>query len=446
MNTLTSPLLTDLYQFTMLEAYLRENMDKESVFEFYVRALPQRRAFLVAAGLDSVLAFLESVRFSGEEMKYLTKTGRFSSRLLDYLSSFRFAGDVYALPEGTICFADEPLIRVVAPIPMAQLMESRLINLLHFETTIASKAVRCLLAAEGRVLVDFGLRRAHGAEAGMLAARASYIAGFSGTATVMAGAAYDIPLFGTMAHSYVEAYRSEEEAFIAFARANPGNVTFLIDTYDTLKGAHHAAKAAKAVAKEGIITRAVRLDSGDLLSLSKGVRRILDEHGFRNIHIFASGNLDEQIIHELMEAGAPIDGFGVGTKLDTSNDAPYLECAYKLTEYDGKPRMKKSSGKATLPGRKQVFRRFTNGLMTGDTITLEGDEQDGSSLMEKVMAGGGRLSPKKHPKEIAAYVKNQLDALPEYLRRLGRTSTYPVEISPSLMQLRKEAETALPNA
>ncbi|MDD5170134.1 MAG: nicotinate phosphoribosyltransferase [Syntrophales bacterium] len=435
--------MTDLYQFTMLEAYLRENMHDEAVFEFYIRSLPQNRGFLVSAGLDSVLTFLHGVRFSAEEIEYLTKTGRFSSKLLDYLASFRFTGDVYALPEGTICFADEPLIRVVAPIPMAQLVESRLINLLHFETTIASKATRCVMAAGGRMLVDFGLRRAHGAEAGMLAARACYIAGFSGTATVMAGAAYDIPLFGTMAHSYIEAHENEEESFIAFARANPGNVTFLIDTYDTLNGAHNAARAAKILAKEGIVTRAVRLDSGNLLRLSKGVRRILNQYDLQHIQIFASGNLDEHIIRDLIGAGAPIDGFGVGTKLDTSDDAPYLECAYKLTEYAGKPRLKQSAKKSTFPGRKQVFRGFKNGIMTGDMITLDGDQQEGLPLIIKVMERGQRLSSKRNLNEIADYVKTQLDALPKGLRRLEATRPYPVEISPALIRLKDETERTL---
>ena len=243
-------------------------------------------------------------------------------------------------------------------------------NLLHIQTTIASKAARCILAARGKALVDFGLRRTHGAEAGLFAARASYIAGFAGTATVLAEPLYGIPLSGTMAHSYVEAHRTEEEAFLAFARANPGNVTLLIDTYDTLAGAHHAASAARIAAKEGIRTRAVRLDSGDLLALSKEVRKILDAEGQKDIQILASGNLDEKAIAALLDAGAPIDGFGVGTKLDTSDDAPYLECAYKLMEYEGTPRMKRSIGKETFPGRKQIFRKVEDGRMAGDTITV----------------------------------------------------------------------------
>jgi len=439
-NPLTSPLLTDLYQFTMMETYLQTGMDKTAVFEFFTRALPKYRGFLIAAGLDSVLSFLENLHFTAEEIDYLRQTGRFSKKLLDYLASFRFNGDVYALPEGTVCFAGEPLIRVEAPIPVAQFVESRLMNFMHFETSIASKAARCCLAAGGKILIDFGLRRAHGAEAGTLAARAAYICGFTGTATVLAQTLYGIPIFGTMAHSYIEAVGDEEEAFVNFARTNPNNVTFLIDTYDTLKGAQHAVQAANRMTKEGIRTDAVRLDSGDFLSLSKAVREILDQNGLPDIKIVASGNLDEHMIQTLVASRAPIDAFGVGTKLDTSEDAPYMECAYKLMEYDGKPKLKKSSGKATLPGRKQIMRSFRDGKMVKDLVTLEGDAQEGTPLIKKVMADGRRLAPTVDLAALAAYTKSQLQALPENLRQLSEASSYPVEFSPALLHLREKAE------
>jgi len=442
-NPLTSPLLTDLYQFTMMEAYLQTAMDKTAIFEFYVRDLPKNRGFLVAAGLDSALSFLENLHFTSEEIACLAATGRFSRRLLDYLSSLRFYGDVYALPEGTVCFANEPLLRIVAPLPIAQLVETRLINLLHLETIIASKAARCVLAAGGKMLVDFGLRRAHGAEAGLLAARAVYICGFSGTATVMAGTSYGIPIFGTMAHSYIEAFGNEEEAFVAFARANPNNVTFLIDTYDTIRGARHAIQAARRLLKEGIKTQAVRLDSGDLVVLAKKVRFILDQNGFSDIKILASGNIDEYMIQKLVASKAPLDAFGVGTKLDTSEDAPYLECAYKLMEYDGRPRLKKSAGKATLPGRKQVRRCFRKGIMVQDTVTLEDDIAEGAPLVEKVMDQGKRLSRYPDLSAVAAYTKGQLQSLPEYLRQLAETPSYPVIIAPVLIRLKEEAERSL---
>lgn len=442
-NPLTSPLLTDLYQFTMMESYLQTGMDKTAVFEFYIRNLPNNRGFLVAAGLESFLSFLENMHFSTEEVKYLAQTGRFTKKLLDYLSSFSFRGDVYALPEGTVCFANEPLIRIVAPMPMAQLVETRLMNFFHFETTIASKAARCVLAAEGKTLVDFGLRRAHGAEAGILAARASYISGFTGTATVIAEKLYGIPIFGTMAHSYIEAVGNEEEAFVNFARTNPNNVTFLLDTYDTIQGAKYAVNAASRLLKEGIKVQAVRLDSGDFLALSKEVRIILDQSGFPDIRILASGNVDELMIQKLVAEGAPIDAFGVGTKLDTAEDAPYMECAYKLMEYDGKPKLKKSAGKATLPGRKQVVRTYKNGIMIKDIITEESDIQEGMPLVEMMMSKGKRLKPSAKLAEIAGYTKSQLQSLPEHLRKLSIAPAYPVEIAPSLLRLRQTAEELL---
>jgi nicotinate phosphoribosyltransferase len=444
MNLLTSPLLTDLYQFTMMQGYVDESMHEEAVFEFYVRSLPPSRGFLVAAGLDTLLAFLEGIRFTEEEMKYIAGTGRFSQSLLDYLSEFRFRGDVYAMPEGTVFFENEPIVRVVASMPEAQLIETRLINILHFEILIASKAARCMLAADDKaVLIDFGVRRSHGAEAGLLAARDSYITGFAGTSTVLAEAIFGIPIFGTMAHSYVEAHEDELEAFLSFARANPDNTTLLVDTYDVHKGARKAVEAANILKRAGIDVRAVRLDSGDLLVLSKDVRGILDQAGLKDVRIFASGNLDEYAIRDLLSRGAPINGFGVGTKLDTSEDAPYLECAYKLMEYAGTPRFKKSQGKATIPGRKQVFRQFDNRTMAGDVLTIEGDEIEGTPLLAKVMSGGKIISRRQYLKEIALYTRSQLKSLPAHFQRLETTPPYHVKISPALSRIEHESERRL---
>jgi nicotinate phosphoribosyltransferase len=444
MNALTSPLLTDLYQLTMMQAYLTAGMEEEAVFEFYVRHLPERRGFLVACGLEQVLSFLQALHFSAREIAWLEQTKRFSPELLDYLSRCSFTGDVHALPEGTIFFANEPVVRIAAPIPVAQLVETRIINLLNFEISIASKAARSVQAARGRaLLVDFGLRRAHGAEAGMLAARASFAAGFTGTSNMLAGALYGLPVFGTMAHAYVEAFDNEEEAFIQFARANPDNVTLLIDTYDTIRGAQHACRAAREVAKEGIRTRAVRLDSGDLLSLSKDVRAILDSNALSFVQIFASGNIDEDEIERLLSAGAPIDGFGIGTKLATSADAPYLECAYKLMEYAGGPKLKISTGKATLPGRKQVFRRLHAGVMSGDTVALEHSECEGMPLLTQVMKNGRLLNPLPSLSDIASHTKRQMASLPESLRGLIPGDLYPVTMDPSLLRLRDEAQARI---
>jgi nicotinate phosphoribosyltransferase len=443
-NPLTTPLLTDLYQLTMLQGYVDQGMHEDAVFEFYVRNLPEKRGFLMAAGLETLLAFLEGLQFSAEELQYLKDTDRFSDRLLEYLSGFRFSGDVFAMPEGTIFFENEPVVRIVAPMPAAQLIETRLINILHFEVLIASKAARCVLAAADRaVLVDFGMRRAHGAEAGMLAARATYIAGFAGTSTVLAEPLYGIPIFGTMAHSYVEAHETELEGFLSFARANPGNVTLLIDTYDVLEGAGKAVEAAKQLAGTGIKVQSIRLDSGDLNELSKTVRRILDQAGFPEIKILASGNLDEYAIRDLLLEGAPIDGFGVGTKLDTSEDAPYLECAYKLMEYAGKPRFKKSHGKATIPGRKQVFRRFEGRTMIGDVVALEGDDIAGVPVLLPVMTRGRRVSARCDLKEIASQAKKQMEALPPHFRNLEARPAYPVEFSDSLLALRKKMNSEI---
>lgn len=441
MNLLTSPLLTDLYQLTMMQGYVDRGMHEEAVFEFYVRTLPASRGFLVSAGLETLLAYLEGMRFSEEELKYIAGTGRFSKTLLDYLTKFRFRGDVYAIPEGTVFFENEPVVRVVASIPEAQLIETRLINILHFEILIASKAARCILAVDDRAtLVDFGLRRAHGAEAGLLAARAAFIAGFVGTSTVMAEPFFGIPISGTMAHSYVEAHENELEAFLSFGQANPNNTTLLIDTYDVRKGAEKAVEAARKLKERGINVRAVRLDSGDLLALSKDVRQILDKNGMTDVRIFASGNLDEYVIYDLMSQGAPINGFGVGTKLDTSEDAPYLECAYKLMEYAGKPRFKQSQGKATIPGRKQVYRQFKDGTMVRDILTTEGDEAEGVPLLERVMSGGRRISAHKDLKEIAAYTRSQLKSLPAHFKALETKPAHPVKISPALSRLKKEIE------
>jgi len=439
-----SPLITDLYQLTMLQAYLEKEMTDTAVFEFFVRKLPPGRSFLMAAGLEHVLQFLQEMSFSPEEIEYVRGTGRFSEKVINYLERFRFEGEVDALPEGTVFFPNEPLIRITAPLPAAQLVETRIISILHLNTLLASKAVRCRLAAgEKTLLVDFGLRRAHGAEAGIAAARSSYIAGFAGSSTVIAEPLYGIPVYGTMAHSFVEAHSGEKQAYIDFARANPGNVTLLIDTYDTLRGAEKTVAVAKQLAGEGIKVRAVRLDSGDILDLSQKVRRILDEGGFPEIGIFVSGDMDEYSIRELLGKGAPINGFGVGTKMDTSADAPYLECAYKLMEYAGIPRFKKSKGKATLPGRKQVFRNFNEGIMSGDVIGVENEELAGRPLLLKYMGRGKMIGPRPSLKDIACHAAEQMRALPAYLRGLGPGPDYPVELSAGLKKLQDEVELKL---
>jgi nicotinate phosphoribosyltransferase len=441
MTPAASALLTDLYQLNMLQAYLDRGETQTAVFEFFVRKLPAHRGFLVAAGLEQVLEFLETLRFAPDELDWLAKTGRFSKAFIDYLADFRFAGDVHAMPEGTVFFADEPILRVTAALPQAQLIETRVINLLQFQSMVASKAARMVLAAPGKLLVDFGFRRAHGAEAGLLAARASYIVGFAGTATVLADKEFGIPIFGTMAHSYIQVHDDELDAFENFARSRPSNLTLLIDTYDTEAAAHKVVALAPRLKAAGIKINAVRLDSGDLVALSKSVRHILDAGGLHDVAIFASGGLDENELARLTRAGAPIDGFGVGTSLTTSSDAPVLDCIYKLQEYAGVARRKRSIGKATWPGRKQVWRRFgADGRMAGDILSVEGDMQPGDPLIEAVMRAGRRLDPPRPLADIRAHAARDLERLPEALRSLDVSAPYPVKLADALTRLSAEVD------
>src|SRR2546428_5878125 len=362
MNQSSSALLTDLYQLTMLQGYLTQRMEGTAIFEVFVRKLPPRRGFLVAAGLEQALTYLETLRFTPMELDWIAKSGRFSAALVEYLTQFRFTGDVHAMPEGTVFFPDEPILRVTAPLPEAQLVESRLLNLLHLQTLVASKAARAVLAAPGKLLVDFGMRRAHGAEAALLAARASYLAGLAGSATVLPNLRFGIPVYGTMAHSFVQAHDDEAEAFAHFAADDPEHAVHLLDTYDT----EAAAAKVVALAREGVAVKGVRLDSGDLAEHARRVRRILDAGGLHEVTIVASGNLDEDALRDLIASGAPIDGFGLGTRLVTAADAPYLHCAYKLVESAGRPRRKRSEGQASWPGRKQIWRRHgDDGRMGG---------------------------------------------------------------------------------
>jgi nicotinate phosphoribosyltransferase len=382
------------------------------------------------------------LRFSPAELEYLDRSG-FHKSLVDYLASFRFSGDVHAMREGTIFFANEPILRVTAPIAQAQLLETRAINLVHFQTIVASKAARMVLAAPAKQLVDFGLRRAHGAEAGLLAARASYLAGFAGTSTVAAGQLWGIPTFGTMAHSFVEAHDDESAAFVHFAESNPDNATLIIDTYDTEAAAHKAAGLAKSLAERGIHVRGVRLDSGDLAEHARRVRKILDDAGLSQVRIVASGGLDEFKLAAL--AGAPIDGFGVGTRLDTSHDAPYLDCAYKLQAYAGKPRLKRSEGKQTWPGAKQVYRFAESGRMARDEVTLADETcAGGTALVECVMRAGTRVEPDESLDAVRRRAAAQLASLPEALRSIDRAAPYEVAISPGVRGLVSQWEREHP--
>jgi nicotinate phosphoribosyltransferase len=437
--TLTSPLTTDLYELNMIQAYLDRGEDKEAVFEFFVRRLPARRNFLIAAGLEDALTYLETLRFSAHEIEWLKSTGRFRNNLLDYLAGLRFTGDVHAIPEGTICFPHEPLIRITAPLPIAQLVETRLINILHFQTMIASKAARMVIAAPGKILSDFGLRTAHGAEAGLFSARASYIAGFFGAANVLAGERYGIPIVGTMAHSFVQVHDDEMTAFENFARARPEGVILLIDTYDTEAGARKVVQLAPRLKADGITIRGVRIDSGDLAAMARKVRAILDAGGLNDVIILVSGGINEDVLQTMTKTRAPIDGYGIGVNLDASIDAPSLDCAYKLQEYAGRPRRKLSEGKVTWPGRKQVWRSFGgDGRMSGDTLSLESDSQKGDLLVVPVMRAGKRIAPAPTLSQIREHAARELARLPEPLRRLEKSDDYPVRLSEKLKRLAAE--------
>jgi len=433
---LTSPLSTDLYELNMAQAYLDLGEDAEAVFEFFVRRLPARRGFLMAAGLETALDYIETLRFGPDEIEWLESTGRFRNNLLDYLAAFRFSGDVHAIAEGTVVFPHEPLIRITAPLPQAQVLESILINILHFQTLIATKAARMVLAANGKQLADFGLRSAHGSEAGLLAARASYIAGFGGAADVEAGRTFGIPIVGTMAHSFVQIHDDETTAFENFARTRPDGIILLIDTFDTEAGARKVAALAPKFKADGISVRGVRIDSGDLIVMSRKVRAILDAGGLKDVIILVSGGVDEDFIARVVAAAAPIDGFGVGASLDSSSDAPVLDCAYKLQDYRGRPRRKLSEGKVTWPGRKQIWREIgADGRMLGDILTVESDRKPGEALIAQVMKAGRRIGATPSLTDTRAHAARQLARLPEPLRRLDPGTVYTVGISEALEDL-----------
>lgn len=434
--TPSAALNTDLYQLTMMQGYFDQDMNDIAVFEFYVRELPPGRGFLLAAGLEQVLDYLENLRFASQDLQWMRDSGFFNNNFIDSLAEFRFTGDVHAMPEGSVFFPNEPILRITAPLPQAQLVETRIINFLQFQVMIASKAARIVLAAPGKTLIDFGFRRAHGAEAGLFAARASYIAGFTGTATVPAGVLWSIPLFGTMAHSFIQAHDDETKAFENFSRSHPDNVIFLLDTYDNENAAHKVVELAPRLKKEGINIRGVRLDSGDLKDHARKVRKILNAGGLKEVKIFASGDLDENKVLDFESCNTPIDGYGIGTRLTTSADAPTLNCAYKLQEYAGRPRRKLSEGKSTLPGCKQVYRYFSDDQkMTGDTLALDKEDLKGKPLIKACMRQGERCRPAVSLGEIREHAAQELSHLPEPFRSLKHDFSYPVEISDSLKKL-----------
>ena len=433
--------LTDFYELTMCASYFENQTLEPANFDLFIRRLPPNRSYFMFAGLEQILLFLKSMKFNEQQVAYLRRLG-FKEDFLEYLRNFKFTGEVWAVPEGTIVFPGEPLVRVTAPIIEAQLVETFLLNTVNLETMIATKASRVVTAARRRSVIEFGLRRTQGTDAGMKAARCSYLVGCGGTSNVLAGMRYGIPVFGTMAHSYVMFFDREIDAFRAFAKAFPENSTFLIDTYDDLKGAENAAKVAKELEREGHRLGGVRLDSGNLVYLSKKVRSILDENGLEYVRIFASGDLDEYKVDELLRKGAKIDSFGVGTRMSTSFDRPYVDVVYKLS---GKvengvfvPAMKLSKGKITLPGKKQIFRLKDNKEnYVKDVIGLANEKVEGEPILAKAMENGSIVFRLPSLEEIRENALRNLSHLPSKYRKLRNAPLYPVELSFQLRKIKK---------
>lgn len=427
-------LFTDLYELNMLQSYFDTGMNDVAVFDLFVRRLHPNRNYLVACGLEHVLQYLESLVFPDEAIEYLRSINHFSDAFLESLRKLHFTGDVYAVPEGTLVYANEPLIEIIAPLPEAQLIETFVMNQVQLATMAASKASRVVHAAGGRSVVDFGARRMHGADAGIKEPRAFYIAGVDSTSSVLAGQIWGIPVTGTVAHSYVLAFDKEFDAFRQFVRSYPATI-LLIDTYDVDGGVENVIRLASELGPEFRVS-GVRLDSGDLAKHARDVRRKLDAAGLQRVKIFASSSLDEYEIQRLVSAGAPIDGFGVGTHLGTSSDAPFLDTAYKLTEYAGKPKMKLSESKATLPGRKQIFREKVAGQAVRDVVGLMQETTvAGDPLLVKVMENG-RRTRSREPLDVGRErCRTERDALPKELLSLEKAErAYPVELSPGLRQ------------
>jgi nicotinate phosphoribosyltransferase len=433
-------LLTDLYELNMVASYLRRGMTGLATFSLFVRRLPETRGFIVAAGVESCLDFLEQLRFEEQDLSYMRETLGFTEADLESFRRFRFTGDVWAMPEGRIALAGEPLVEVTAPLPEAQLIETFLLNRVTYESTIASKAARCVIAASGRDCVDFSFRRTQGIESGIEVARLSSMVGFVSTSNVEAAKRYGLVAAGTMAHSYIEAFPSEVEAFRAFATDFPGRPTFLVDTYDTVSGTEHAIAVIKEMSLGGRL--GIRIDSGDLGALSRRARALLDRAGLQNVRIVVSGSLDELAMDDLVQKGAPIDAFGVGTKMGVSADYPYLDTAYKLVLYRGRPVMKLSRGKVTAPGRKQVFRRirpFSDVLGLHEEPLPAGRER----LLEPLMKYGRRVSGRPPLERSRAFFQADLAALPPRARDLRSPQAPTVRSSPALRALSTETKRRL---
>ena len=436
-------LFTDLYELTMAQAYWQSGKTAQATFSLFFRNYPPDRAYFVFAGLQDILEYLEGFQFTSNDIDFLRSLNQFDNGFLGYLGDLQFTGSVRAMSEGTVFFVDEPVVEVTGPIIEAQIVETFLVNQANVQTMLATKASRVTHVAQGKAIVDFAARRAHGTEAASKLARVGYMAGFAGTSNVLAGKLYGIPTSGTMAHSFVTTFEDEIDAFRAYARSFPNASTFLVDTYDTLDGVRKAIVVAKEMRQRGHKLRAIRLDSGNLLDLSLKSRTLLDEAGLNDVQVFASGGLDEFEVDALLKAGAPIDGFGVGTKVGVSADAPWTDCAYKLVEYDGRPTLKLSSEKQTLPGPKQVYRfRDGNRSYQRDVIARDGEPRPAEGaepLLLEVMKDGKPASPLPALKELRERFASEFACLPDQHKALKTPEQYDVSITDALEKLRSKA-------
>jgi len=441
----SAALFTDMYQLTMAQAYVAEDMLEPATFSLFYRNLPDDRNYILSCGIEDVVDFLCELGFGDDDLAYLRGTGKFSDAFLDYLADFRFTGDVHALPDGTPVFPQEPLLEVTAPAPEAQIVETWVMNQMHVQSVLATKAARIVHSANGRPVLDFGLRRIHGADNGLKAARAFHVAGVAATSNVLAGRVYDIPISGTMAHSYVQAHDSEMDAFRKFVSEFPDTV-LLVDTYDTKQGVKNVVRLAEELGDDFRVS-GIRLDSGDLAELAGEARRILDDAGLDDVDIFASGGLNEFEIRDMLDQDAPIDGFGVGTAMGVSSDAPDLDIAYKLVEYAGRGRMKLSTGKPTLPGAKQIFRRYRAGKAIGDTLARRDQALDGTPLLEPFVRDGRRVRRADTPDQARERTGERLDALPEEILAVDRArQDYPVALSKALRDHRDQVQADVQRA
>lgn len=439
-------LLTDLYELTMAATYFEHQMFGPATFSLFIRDYPPNRSYFVSAGLADVLAYLEDLKFTAEDLIYLKKTRLFTKNFLSYLEKFRFQGDVYAIPEGRLFFVNEPILEVTASLIEAQVVETFIINAVNLQVTIATKASRCVHAAWPRNLVDFSLRRTHGVDAGMKVARASFIGGFTGTSNVLAGKTYGIPIFGTMAHSFITSFEQEIDAFRAFARTFPDNVVLLVDTYDTLEGVRKAVEVGKEMALKSEKLKGIRLDSGNMAGLSREARKILQDEGLAETVIFASGGFDEYKIQDVLHRGGEIDSFGVGTKMGVSADAPYCDMAYKMVQYAGRPVLKLSPEKVTFASEKQVFRFTTSdGNLKEDIIGLRDDKiKTGEPLLQKVMSGGKITASLPSLLQIQKSFLDEFSRLDKRYKLINKNAVdYPVSYSPRLRKLQEQLVSRL---